>query len=101
MRTFRYTDFEGNKKVQKQLGEDSALPYITRRIEYFMPKETVEADKLKAMVASIEIDCQRDITPEEANGLVKTIKDYIIDEIDRLDKYYVSRTDKIREKKGE
>lgn len=94
MRSFEYTDFEGNKKIQKQLGENSALPYITRRIEYFMPKETVEADKLKAMVASIEIDCKRDITPEEANKLVTTIKDYIIDEIDRLDKYYVSRTDK-------
>ena len=92
MRTFKYIDFAtGKEKILKQLGEDSALPYITRRIEYFMPRETIEADKIKATIASIAIDCQRDITPEEANKMVETIKEYLIQEIDGAEKFYVSK----------
>ena len=91
MRSFKYTDFEGNKKILKQIGEDSALPYITRRIEYFMPKETVEVDKLKKTIESISVDVQRNITPQEANMMVDNIKNFIIGEIDGAEKFYVSR----------
>ena len=91
MRTFKYVDLDGEEKEHRQLGENSALSFIEKRIEYWMPKETIEADKLKATVASIDVDVQRNITPEEANQMVKTIKDFIISEIDGAEKFYVSK----------
>ena len=59
-----------------------------------MPKETVDADKLKKLIDGIAIDVQRNITPDEANTMVETIKTYIIQEIDRAEKYYLGKGDK-------
>lgn len=59
-----------------------------------MPKETIDADKFKQMIASIDIDCQRNITPDEANTMVEAIKNYLIQEIDRAEKYYLGKGDK-------
>ena len=56
-----------------------------------MPKETIEADKLKKTIESIAVDVQRNITPEEANMMVDNIKQFLISEIDGAEKFYVSR----------
>lgn len=91
MKKFRYRDFQGNLWEQKDLKIDSALPYIGKRINNCAPKETVDADRLKKIIASIAVDCQRSITPDEANTMVESIKNFIIGEIDKAEKFYVNK----------
>lgn len=94
---FRYQELNGKTYEQKVLKEESAFPFIEKRIERAMPIETVEADAIKKTVSGIAIDCQRSITPEEAYGMVDTIKNFIISEIDNAEKFYIDR--KVREVK--
>ena len=91
MKAFRYIDHDGEEYEVGALREDSALPYIQKRLGEVVPKETVDAEKLKRLVAGIEIDVQRNITPDEANTMVNTIKTYIIQEIDKAEKYYLGK----------
>ena len=91
MKIVEFYDFQGHKWAISQPRIDNAMPLIQKRIKKTMPVETVDAEKMKSMVASIEIDCQRDITPAEANQMVNTIKEYIIHEIDVADKFYLSK----------
>lgn len=101
MKTFRYKDFrDGEWYEAKVSGINNALPIIQEKIERNMPVETVDADKLKKLVASLNITCHKDLTKEEANKLVTTILGYIIGQIDKAEKYYVDRSQKIK-KKGE
>ena len=94
MRIYRYIDLDGEEKEHRELGDDCALSFIEKRLEYWMPKETIEADKLKKTVASIAVDVQRNITPDEANMMVDNIKQFLISEIDGAEKFYVSRENK-------
>ena len=91
MKTIIFKDFDGHEWSVSQPRIDSAFPEIMKRLKEVVPVETVDAEKIKNMVASIEIDCQRDITPAEANKLVSTIKQYIIQEIDVAEKYYIGK----------
>lgn len=94
MKSIEYTDFDGKRKKTWQPRIDNALPIINERIAHAMPIETVSADRIKALIDSIEIDCQRDITKDEAYTMLKTIKGFLIQEIDKAEKFYVKRGDK-------
>lgn len=74
--------------------EDSALEHIQKRIENFMPIEAIDAEKFKEKISTLNIVCQRDLTAKEANALVSVIKKYVLQEIDKADKYYVSKSSK-------
>lgn len=87
MRTFRFIDVDGNKYELSQNRIDSALSYIQKRIEYYMPIDVIEAEKLKKTVEQIAIKCTENITPEEAMALVETIKRFVISEIDNAQHY--------------
>ena len=63
-----------------------------------MPRETIEADKLKKTIQSIAVDVQRNITPDEANMMVDNIKQFLISEIDGAEKFYVSRNREMKNK---
>lgn len=101
MKTFKYKDFrDGEWYEAKVSGINNALPLIQEKIERNMPVETIDADKLKKLIASMNVTCHKDLTKEEANKLVTTILGYIIGQIDKADKYYVDRSQIIK-KKGE
>lgn len=91
MRKFKYKGRDGELYEVGIRGYDSALPLIQKRLEYWMPKETIEADKLKKTIQSIAVDVQRSITPEEANMMVENIKNFLISEIDSAEKFYVGK----------
>lgn len=102
MKRFIYKDHQGDWCEARVNKIDNAMPYIERLIERNMPVETVDADKLKKLIASLNVTCHKDLTKEEANKLVTTILGYIIGQIDKADKYYVDRSQKIeKNKKGE
>lgn len=103
MKVFRYKDFrDGDWYEARVNGIDSALHAINEKIARNMPLETVDADKLKANIASININCSRGLTAKEANTLVFSMKQLVIQEINKADKYYVDRSQKIKkDKKGE
>lgn len=105
MSKFRYIDRDGKEYEVGQRRIESGFPYIEKRIKYCMPKETVEVEKLKALVESIAVDVQRNITPDEANTMVSTIKNYILQELENAEKFYIDggnhvKNSKNKEKKG-
>lgn len=95
MKKFRYLDRDGKTYEVGIKGIDSALPFIQKRFERWMPVETVETEKLKKTVEGIAVDIQRPLQPAEAYKMVETIKGFILQEIDNAEKFYISR------KKGE
>lgn len=99
MKTFRYKDFRDGEWYEARVnGIDSALHAINEKIARNMPVETVETDALKKRISSMNLTFQRDITKEEAATLVKTLKAYFLQEIDKAEKYYVDRSSKIKGK---
>ena len=91
MKAIEHYDLKGNKIKTWQPRIDNALPIIEKRMQHAMPVETVDADKIRDLVSSIDIDVQRDISRAEAYQMLKMIKDFILQEIDKADKYYVKR----------
>ena len=91
MKKFRYTDFDGKTYERVIKCEFSALPYIQKRIEHSMPVETINSDKLRATVNSIAVDVQRNLTPAEVQQMLDAIKQFLLQEIDDAEKYYVNR----------
>lgn len=97
MKRIVYKDRDGDWYEAVANGIDNLLPLINEKIERNMPVETVDADKLKANIASININCSRGLTAKEANTLVFSMKQLVIQEINKAEKYYVSQ----KQKKGE
>ena len=91
METIRYTDLDGKTYEQKIAGEKSALPYIQKRFERLIPVETISTDDLRATIQSIAVDVQRNLTPAEVQQAVDAIKNFMLQEIDNAEKYYVDR----------
>ena len=98
MKRFVYKDRDGDWYEAVANGIDNLLPLINKKIERNMPVETVETDALKKRISSMNITFQCDITKEEAATLVKTLKAYFLQEIDKAEKYYVDRSSKIKGK---
>ena len=98
MKIFRYKDHQGDWCEARVNKIDNAMPYIERRIERNMPVETVDAQKLKANIASLNINCSRALSAKEANLLVLSIKQLVLQEIDKAERYYVSPSQKITKK---
>lgn len=90
----RYVEFlgrDGKMYRAEQRGIDNALPYIEERIERLMPEEVVSIEKVKKLIKDVHVGFKRDITKEEANQVIEVIKKALIDEMDKLDKYYIDK----------
>ena len=90
----RYIDFLGRDgKIYRaqQQGEDNALPFIQKRIEFYMPIETVKVEDITKLINDVHVDFKRDITKEEAKQIIEVIKHTLIDEVDKMKKYYIDK----------
>ena len=90
----RYVDFlgrDGKMYRAEQRGENSALPYIQKRLENLMPVEVVKIEDAKQTIRDLRVNYQRDITLEEAQYILKLIKRRLIEQLDQLEKYYISK----------
>ena len=90
----RYVDFigrDGQMYRAEQRGENSALPFIQKRMEYYMPKETVVLSEVEQIIKDFKINYYRNITPQESKEIFEIAKTKIIEKLEELNKYYVSR----------
>ena len=94
MRRFVFKDQDGDLCFAKTKKEDSALEYIYKRIKEAAPIETVKLDSAKKAVLSFNVSFERALTPKEASDLVTALKVHIIKELDKAEKFYVSKNDK-------
>lgn len=98
MKAIRFFANDGKEYEIWQPRIDTAFEFIRKRLERSVPVETIEAEKLKSIVAGLDVDVQRPITPTEANQMVSTIKEYIIGEIESAKKFYVSEKESENER---
>ena len=96
MKRVVFKDFDGDLCEALVNRNDSALPIIQEKIERNMPVETVDVENVKKAVLSFNVNFQRSLTPDEAKTLVETLKGFILKEIDKADKYYVSKSEVVR-----
>ena len=71
----------GQNKIQ------SALPYIRKKIEYYLPIEMVDVDEVKKVVSYIRVNVNRDCTAQEVNQLIAQIKGLLFEALDHMPKY--------------
>ena len=67
--------------------EKNALPFIEKRIEYFLPIETVDVEEVKKLLRYINVKVNRDCTMEEVQMIVNQIRGFLADALDQLPKH--------------
>ena len=76
----RYLEVE-QRKIQ------NAMPLIEKRIQYYMPIETVDVEDVRDVIRYIRVNVNRPCSAEEVNGLVEQIKSLMLDALDHMDKH--------------
>ena len=86
----------GQNKIQ------NALPYIRKKIEYYLPIEMVDVDEVKKVVSYIRVNVNRDCTAQEVNQLIAQIKGLLFEALDHMTKYerYLSEGRKRDDQEG-
>lgn len=82
---------KGDKRVFPLIGnrlltvteqaDQSALPYINKRIEYFMPIETIDVEEVLKVIQYIRVNPTRACSPEEVRQIVEQIKALLTDAV--------------------
>lgn len=82
---------KGDKRVLPLIGnrlltvteqtDKSALPYINKRIEYFMPIETIDVEEVLKVIQYIRVNPTRACSPEEVRQIVEQIKALLTDAV--------------------
>lgn len=82
---------KGDKRVFPLIGnrlltvteqtDRSALPYINKRIEYFMPIETIDVEEVLKVIQYIRVNPTRACSPEEVRQIVEQIKALLTDAV--------------------
>jgi len=91
MKRYLFPLADGRFLEVKQNKIDNALPYIERRLEWFLPVECVEKDEIKKVINYIRVNVNRDCRKEEVNGLVAQIKQLLLDTLDHMTTYELHR----------
>lgn len=94
---------KGDKRVFPLIGnrlltvteqtDRSALPYINKRIEYFMPIETIDVEEVLKVIQYIRVNPTRACSPEEVRQIVEQIKALLTDAVMNIEhhKRYLNR----------
>lgn len=90
-RTYEFTDLQGRRCIAEKQGIDNLMPIINKRIENLLPKEAVLLDEVKKVIKELKVNYKRDLTPEESAAILVIIKNKMIEEIDKLEKYFVDK----------
>jgi len=91
MKRYLFPLADGRFLEVKQNKIDNALPYIERRLEYFLPVECVEKNEIIKVVHYIRVNVNRDCRKEEVNGLVAQIKNLLLETLDHMTTYELHR----------
>ena len=91
MKKYLFPLGDGRFLEVKQSKIDNALPYIERRLEYFLPVECVEKNEIIKVIHYIRVNVNRDCRKEEVNGLVEQIKQLLLDTLDHMTTYELHR----------
>lgn len=91
MRSYLFQDMDGEWLEARCSQEDSALSHINKRLERVVPVETVDTDTLKKAILSFNVEFERNLTPQEATVLVNALKAHLLNEVTKMEKFYVSR----------
>ena len=91
MKRYLFPLADGRFLEVKQSKIDNALPYIERRLEYFLPVECVEKNEIIKVIHYIRVNVNRDCRKEEVNGLVEQIKQLLLDTLDHMTTYELHR----------
>lgn len=94
MRNYLFQDMDGEWLEARCAQEDCALGHINKRLERVVPVETVDTDALKKAILAFNVEFERPITPEEAGVLVQALKAHILNEMSKMEKFYVSKVGK-------
>lgn len=79
--------FDGKYLLVKQKGERFALNEINKRIEYYLPIETVDVRDISKVIDYIRVNVNRPCSPEEVRGIVESIKDLLRDALENMPKH--------------
>ena len=91
MKRYLFPLADGRFLEVKQNKIDNALPYIERRLEYFLPVECEEKNEIIKVIHYIRVNVNRDCRKEEVNGLVEQIKQLLLDTLDHMTTYELHR----------
>ena len=67
--------------------EKNALPFIEKRIEYFLPIETVDVEDVRNLLRYINVKVNRDCTKEEVQAIIGQIRAFLAEALDQLPKH--------------
>lgn len=87
MKKYLYPLGNGKYMEVKDQKERSALPYIKKKIEYYMPVEMVDVEEIKKVISYIRVNVNRDCTAQEVNQLIGQIKGLLFEALDHMKKY--------------
>ena len=90
-RTYEFIDLNGRRCIAEKKGIDNLMPIISERIEKAMPKETVALEDVEQVIRDFRINYKRDITAQEALAILAVAKTKLIEKMEELKRYYVSK----------
>lgn len=61
--------------------DKSALPYINKRIAYYIPIETIDVEEVLKVIRYIRVNPTRACSPEEVRQIVEQIKKLLTDAV--------------------
>ena len=103
---------KGDKRVFPLIGnrlltvteqtDRSALPYINKRIEYFLPIETIDVEEVLKVIQYIRVNPTRACSPEEVRQIVEQINALLTDAVMNIEhhKRYLNRRGSDNDTKG-
>ena len=87
MKKYLFPLADGRFLEVKQNKIDNALPYVEKRLAYWLPIECVDKDEIKKVISYIRVNVNRDCTKDEVNGLVASIKNLLLEALDHMQTY--------------
>ena len=86
-RRYLFPLFDGKYLEVKDKKVTSALPYIERRIGYFMPIDTIDVGEMLKVISFVRVNPNRACSPEEVVQIVESIKSLLVDAIGHMPKH--------------
>ena len=71
----------------RQNGERFGLNEVTKRIQYYVPIDTVDVKAVMDLIDFIRINVNRDCNPEEVHNIVESMKKFLKESIEKMQHY--------------
>lgn len=87
MKKYLFPQPDGKFLTIRRNIEDSALPHITKRIEYHLPVECIDVKDVQNIINYVRVRVNRDCTAEEVNAIVEQIRGLLLEALEHMTKY--------------